>query len=225
MLPELMRPRAAVRTAARGLDLPSWFFDDLSAIDSHIYVIHHRYRVMWDDIMNQWEGRREDPRFCIHWEHGTMNWGWVMTDGDGAPIPENSWHLWRMCWPHGWAHVMKLECLDEQYLHFLLRRLHLQARFTDQYGHKAWNRRMDEEAKEIQERKQEAASDLNQAVQEENAWLLRRAMDNFDRGITAPTNPEKEQIISYSGQSHRSRVKRPITDEEGGLIVPADWRS
>jgi hypothetical protein len=84
---------------------------------------------------------------------------------------------------------------------------------------------MDEEAEEIQEKKQSDAEYLNQAVQEENAWLLRRAMDNFDRGVTKPTNPEKEQIISYPGQSHRSRVSRPITDEEGGLVVPGDWRS
>ena len=48
-------------------------------------------------------------------------------------------------------------------------------------------------------------------------------MENFDRGVVAPTNPEKETIVSYGGQTNRSKIVRPLDDEEGGLIVPEKW--
>ena len=97
-LPEKSRPRGLHhKRFTAGVDLPSWFSDNLKSIDRNLYLVWHPFRVIYDDIINQYEGALDDPRFCIHLEHGQENWGFVMTDGNGAPIPECKWHVWRHC--------------------------------------------------------------------------------------------------------------------------------
>ena len=57
-------------------------------------------------------------------------------------------------------------------------------------------------------------------ISKQDMVTFRKAMENFEHGITAPTNPMKESIISYAGQKNRSRIIRPLDDEEGGLVLP-----
>ncbi len=116
-LPKTLRPdNSNNRECQRGIDLPSWFFDDLKAIDSKLYIVWHPYATLWDDMMNQYEGALEDPRFTIHREYGEEVWGWVTTNGQGAPLPEQAWHVWRLCEPHGWAHLVRIDSKASEYL-------------------------------------------------------------------------------------------------------------
>ncbi len=217
-LPSTLRPsNSNYRECKPGKDLPSWFMDSLKSIDEKLYIVYHPFATIWDDMMNQYEGELEDPRFSIHREHGEEVWGFVTTDGDGAPIPECAWHVWRLCDPHGWAHVVRVESKEGEYLELLTNRLHTQARFRDRYGSIAWNRQARDEQEDAQEKAQDAHQEMFEAVQEENSWLTRNARDNMSRGITAPTNPQKETITSYAGQGHRSRLSRPLEDADVGL--------
>jgi hypothetical protein len=72
-----------------------------------------------------------------------------------------------------------------------------------------------------EEERQQKAQDLKQegfeAVQEENSWLTRNARDNMQRGITAPTNPMIEKVVSYAGQKNHTATSRPLEDEDVGL--------
>jgi hypothetical protein len=191
--------------------------DNLKAIDEKLYIVYHPFAMIWDDMMNQYTGELEDPRFTIHREHGEEVWGFVTTFGDGSPIPEGAWHLWRLCDPHGWAHVVRIESKEGDYLELLVNRLYIQANFRERYGHIAWNRNTRFEDEEAQIKAQDAHQEMFEAVQEENAWLTRTARDNMARGVTAPTNPMKETITSYAGQKNRSRLIRPLRDEDVGL--------
>ena len=65
---------------------------------------------------------------------------------------------------------------------------------------------------------QNANQDRFEGVSEENSWAMKEAMDNMSRGITDPTNPQREQIISYPRQKKRSRTVRPLEDEDVGLV-------
>jgi len=220
-LPEQLRPRGvSYKKFAPGLDFPCWFFDSLKTIDKDFHLIYHPYKVLWDDIINEYSGGTEDPRYQVNFDHGELNFGWVLTDGEGRPREDGSWHLWRLCWPHGWAHIVEIQSKEIEYLFLLVNRLSLQAAFTERYGHKAWSRQVEEETTKATEKHQEDQQDLFNAVQKENKWLMDKAAENFERGKTKPTNPQKEQVMSYAGQTHRSRVSRPMTDEEGGLVIP-----
>jgi len=219
-LPTIFRPGGARKEFTPGLDLPSWFHDSLKLIDKNLYIVYHPHRLMWDSIINQTTGELEDPRFCIHHEHGEEQWGFVLTDANGSPIPENAWHIWRLCVPHGWAHVVKIEDHHGKYLRLLVNRLHLQASYSDKYGASQYNRLLDQQTQEERKKEQDDKHDLFNATNEENDWLLKRAMENFESGHVAPTNPTTESIISYPGQINRSKIVRPMTDEEGGLYIP-----
>ncbi len=217
-LPATLRPSGSTnRECQRGIDLPSWFFDDLKSIDEKLYIVWHPYATIWDDIMNQYEGELLDPRFNIHREHGEEVWGFVTTNGRGEPTPERAWHVWRLCEPHGWAHVVRIENKASQYLKLLTHRLNVQARFRDRYGDIAWNRNMRDDQEASQKEALDAKHEMFEAVQEENSWLTRNAMDNFQRGIVKPSNPMIEKIISYAGQTNKSRTSRPLMDEDVGL--------
>ena len=37
------------------------------------------------------------------------------------------------------------------------------------------------------------------------------------RGITAPTNPTVEKIVSYAGQKNKTATSRPLEDSDVGL--------
>ena len=217
-LPTTLRPSdSTYRECLPGKDLPSWFMDDLKSIDDRLYIVYHPFAMIWDNMMNQYTGELEDPRFTIHREHGEEVWGFVTTNGRGEPIPECAWHVWRLCEPHGWAHVVRVDSKAEPYLKLLVNRLHIQARFRDRYGDIAWNRNMRDEQEVSQVEAQAAKQEMFEAVQEENSWLTRNAMDNFERGITAPSNPKMEKVVSYAGQKNHTATSRPLDDSDVGL--------
>lgn len=217
-LPTTLRPsNSEYRECTPGRDLPSWFMDDLKSIDEKLYLVYHPFAMIWDDMMNQYSGELLDPRFTIHREHGEECWGWVTTDGEGAPIPEGAWHVWRLCEPHGWAHVVRVESKHDQYLRLMTDRLHLQREFRDRYGDIAWNRNTRDEQEEAQKARQDAQQEGFEAVQAENDWLLKNARDNMARGKTAPTNPTIEKIVSYVGQKNHTATSRPLDDTDVGL--------
>lgn len=219
-LPQTLRPRNVFhRKFVSGLDLPSWFNDELKSIDSNLHLVWHPHRVLWDDIINEYEGSLEDGRFTIHQEHGQENWGFVLSYGDGSPIPDRSWHIWRLCDPFGWAHIVKLEDRGEEYLNLCLKRLWRQATVRNKYGDRAYNKELRDGAQAEHERKVVDRLDLNEQIQKQNSWHLRRAMENFERGIVKPTNPQREQIISYPGQTNKTKTTRPLEDSEGGLVT------
>ncbi len=217
-LPSTLRPsNSAYRECLPGKDLPSWFMDNLKSIDEKLHIVYHPFATIWDDMMNQYEGQNEDPRFTIHREHGEEVWGFVTTYGDGSPIPEGAWHVWRLCEPHGWAHVVRVDSKEGDYLKLLVDRLSIQSLFRDRYGDIAWNRNTRDEDEEAQRKAQDAKQEGFEAVQDENSWLTKNAMDNFERGIVAPSNPKKETIMSYAGQTNKSRTSRPLEDADVGL--------
>lgn len=220
-LPTTLRPRGIrYREFVPGLDLPAEFLHDLKSIDEHLWLVWHPYRVMYDDVMNQYTGKLDDPRFCIGRYADEEVWGFVLTDNTKMPVREDKWHIWRLCWPYGWCHIAPVQSDHSEYLKLLARRLNVQARYKAKHGDRQWTRKLDADATEEQERQQQQELAMFDAVQEENSWLMRRAMNNFESGIVAPTNPQKENIISYPGQVNRTKTVRPIDDEEGGLIIP-----
>lgn len=217
-LPSTLRPsNSTYRECKAGKDLPSWFMDDLKSIDEKLYIVYHPYALIWDDMINQYAGELKDPRFTIHQEHGEECWGFVTTDGDGAPIREGAWHVWRLCEPYGWAHIVMVESKDGDYLHLMVNRLHTQTKFRERYGDIAWNRNTDAEDTLAREAQQDAQQEGFEAAQEENAWLTRNARDNMSRGIVAPTNPTVEKVVSYPGQKNHTATSRPLEDSDVGL--------
>ncbi len=217
-LPSTLRPsNSEYKECIPGKDFPSWFMNDLKSIDDNLYLVWHPFALMWDNLMNQYEGELEDPRFTIHREHGEECWGFVTTDGDGAPIPEGAWHVWRLWAPHGWTHVVRVDSRHDQYLKIVIDRLHLQATHGDRYGNMAWNRILQEEQDIDQMKKQALADEQFGAVQEENEWLMKAARENMARGKVAPTNPTIEKIVSYEGQKNHTATSRPLDDSDVGL--------
>ena len=217
-LPSTLRPsNSDARECIAGKDLPSWFMDDLKSIDEKLYLVYHPFALIWDDVINQYTGSLEDPRFCIHREHGEEVWGFVTTNGSGEPIPEGAWHVWRLAEPRGWCHVVRVDSKNAEYLRLMINRLHLQANFRDRYGDIAWNRKTRDEDEEAKRQAQDAHQEGFEAVQEENSWLTRNARDNMSRGITAPSNPMTGSIVSYPGQKNHTATNRPLRDEDVGL--------
>ena len=47
-------------------------------------------------------------------------------------------------------------------------------------------------------------------------------MENFEFGRTAPTNPTKDIIMSYRGQTNKSKIIRPLNDKDVGLTTWED---
>jgi hypothetical protein len=212
-----------------GIDLPAWFCSDIESLDEEFHLVFHPYRVLWDDIMNEYAGAYDDGKFTIHKEHGHEIWGFTLTDGTGKPIEEGAWHLWRQYHPHGFAHVVKIESKNPEYLMLLLNRLWLQARYVDKYGQRAWAKALADEQEELNEKQRKDKEDTFGAIQDENSWLMKRVMENMDRGHTKPTNPQHESIISYPGQVNRTRIVRPLEDDDPSapghsrIITPNDW--
>lgn len=219
-LPDRFRPTGLhYRKLNPGVDLPAWFVDEIKSVDPHLYFVYHPYRVMYDDIMNQYTGPLDDPRFTIGSHGGEEIWGYILTDGNKEPVPEHTWHCWRLG-DYGWSHIFEVKYLVSEYLKKLINRLGMQKIITERYGLRAYMKFLREEREELDERDQAARVSAYDDVQNENRWLVNKAMDNYMSGRVAPTNPVKETIMSYPGQKHFSRLSRPLTDEEGGLIVP-----
>lgn len=202
-----------------GTDIPAWFLSDIKSIDKDIQIIFHPYEVIWDDFINEYTGPAEDPRFNIHWEGGYRIFGYPFRTNKDELKPDGRFHLWRHCWPVGWAHILALESTDEVYLKIALNRLYEQAWFRDKYGDVAWNKLNREQQEVIMTQMDKDRREKFGDIQEQNSWLMKKAIENFERGKINPTNPQKDSIVSYSGQKNRSRIIRPLTDEEGGLYT------
>jgi hypothetical protein len=224
-LPDVWRPRGLkYKKLNPGVDLPAWFVEGIKAVDSKLYFVYHPFRVQYDDIMNQYSGSLEDPRWAICAQGADEIWGMpLMMPDEDRPIPEHRWHCWRLC-DNGWAHIFEVKSKDPEYLDILLNRLHLQATITDKYGPKAYIRYLREERELMAEREQERKDFMLDETHKENKWLLNKAMDNYMSGKTAPTRPQKETIVSYPGQKRFRKLSRDLTDEEGGLILPDELK-
>lgn len=237
-IPKECRSGGPLKNCVRGLSLPCSFIDQIQAIDKDIYPIWHSYRVLWDDFMNKYSGSLEDPRFTINQHPGFEGqeiWGFPLMGRTNEPIDAGAWHLWRLSRNAGaWNHIVKLDSNpvpesgtkedlpcprpDPEYLQMVVNRLYVQANYRDKYGDLAWNQKVrEDEAAEKAKRMQQEESQFAD-VQKENKWLLKKAMENFEMGNVAATNPTKEIITSFSGQKNRTKIIRPLTDREGGLI-------
>ena len=221
-LPQQFRPSGLQHKRLNpGIDLPAWFIDEIKSVDPNLYFVYHPYRVIYDDFMNQYEGSMDDPRFTIGEQFGQEIWGYAVTDNKGQPVPEARWHCWRLC-EVGWAHIFDVKYLDPDYLRKLVKRLGMQKIITEREGLGAYMKFLREEREAFDAADQAVKQQQYDDFQKENRWLLDKAADNYMSGKIAPTNPVKETITSYAGQESKSRLSRPLTDEEGGLIIPDD---
>lgn len=216
-LPDILRPsNSPHREFVPGIHLPAGFLADLKALDPHLYLVWHPWRIIYDDVMNQYTGSLENPRFAIREWMGEEIWGWALTDPEGNPVRENRWHIWRLCWPHGWCHVSNVAANHSDYLTLLMDRLYKQSTYSNP---REMREALEAEREEQADVDQRGQAEMFDAVQKENRWLMQKAMDNFEWGRTAPTRPTKDIITSYRGQGSKSKITREITDEEGGLII------
>ena len=221
-LPKDMRPSGlCYRKLHLGLDIPADFYQTIKGIDENLFFVFSPYRAQYDDLINCYYGSLEDPRWVIGDAQGfgLETWGWVMTMPNGAPIIDPQWHLWQLKRDCGWSHVANIPSTDPEYLNTIVSRLGREKLFKAEFGALAWNKQMRKEEEDRQARAQDAKDQKFQDIQRENRWLTRKAMENLERGITRPTRPEKEIIMSGAGISNRSKIVRPITDAEGGLIT------
>jgi hypothetical protein len=219
-LPKQFRPDTWYKKCALGVDLPAAFVRDLWGLDEHLYPVFMPYRCLWDSVINTESGSLEDPRYTVQYKYGHTNFGFVLTDGRGRPVEDGTWHLFRWCYPHGVAHVINLDSKDPGYLNLVLKRLYLQTRWNDKYGFKGYSKMMQELDEETREREMAERQDLMNEIGKANSGMMNRAAQNLASGNTAPTNVTKDIITSYSGQGNRSRIVRPATDREGGIVLP-----
>lgn len=218
-LPEILRPSHSYYQLTPGYDLPTWFLDSLKAIDENFYLVKHPYRVLWDHMfINQYES---PDRYSINTKYNALNFGYVLTDGNEDPIPDNKWHLWRLTRPHGWSHIFTIDHPENfHYLKTIVTRLFIEAQWVDTYGPLSYSHFLNELRLEKQQKLQDGNAAEFADIQKENAWFLKKVKENAERGITKPTNPQKETIASFAGQTSKTRITRPMSDTEGGLIVP-----
>lgn len=227
-LPERGRPRGVhYRQCALGVDLPAQFYYDLTAIDQHLHLIFHPYQLLWDDMVNEYTGPLEDPRYPIvenSHKYGQIVMGHVLTNGQGEPSLDGSWHVWRWCEPAAaWAHVINIDSRDPLYLQLLVKRLHLAAVYNDKYGHRGYQKLMEQADIDRREKLQADKADMMDQISKVNSAMLNRVRDNFERGIVNSTNPEKETIMSGGGIKGARKLVRPLDDHEGGLILPEEF--
>lgn len=222
-LPKKHRPiNIPYRKCQIGIDLPMWFIDGLKAIDPKIYPVWHEYDLLWDMVINEGIGSVKDPRFHIHYRDGHLNFGHVLTLGDGRPKKDQHWHLWRLS-DYGWSHIIKLESnSDPEYLKTVLDRLYFHATYDDKYGRKKLNKKLFEEQEELQKRKLEERYEKQRLLDKENKKIWSEVMDNFTSGKIKPTRPVKEIIMSYPKQSNRTKIERIAEDKEIGIYNPED---
>ncbi len=219
-LPSKYRTNTKARDFRPGVHLPAWFHDGLKAIDPKFYFVWHPWQTMYDDVMNQYTGEAENPRFSIHKEGVDEIWGFTPTDNKGNPIPENRWHVWRLCEP-GWCHMIEVKSDEPEYLKLILDRIYLQATIQAK-GPREWRKHMEKEEEERQEKGLAAKHGQFEDIQQANKGMFKVMAENFARGHAAPTRPQKE-IIQSGPWSKRSKIVRDLTDAEGGLEVPDDW--
>jgi len=204
------------RECTPGIDLPAWFCSEIKGIDDKLQFIWQPFRTLYEDVMNEYSGSFEDSRHNIHNELGQELWGYPLCDLRGTPIPDQTWHIWRHAWPHGFTHVIKIESTEDKYLAILLERLHLQANMSL----REYRKHRQTEDQEAKKKRQKDTQDYLENINHENAPFFKKAMENAMSGRLNPTNPTKDSIISYPGQKNRSRIIRPLDDSEGGLVIP-----
>lgn len=223
-LPSDLRPRDVwYRKCELGIDLSASFICDLQGMDPNLYPVFHPYKMLWDSIINDYSGMIEDPRYQINVGYGHLNFGFVLTKGDGSPVADGHWHIWRLCRPYGWAHVINIDSTEQGYLNLLVRRLHLQTKLNDKYGFKGYNKYLAEMEAKDRSAKMDAQKALMDEIMDTNKAMVNRAFDNFKRGHTGATNPTKDVIMSGSWAGKRGKITRKITDKEGGLILPPGY--
>jgi len=224
-LPEQGRPlNVFYRKCALGVDLPAQLFYDLRGLDGNFYFIYHPYRILWDNIVNEYTGKLDEERYPVvenSFKYGQLVMGHVLSNGQGIPAPEGNWHLWRYCSAiNSWAHIIEIKYKDPIYMKLIVERIWLQAKYNDRYGHRSYQKMMEEadlkQRAKIQDEKQDLMNQINKA----NTALVGRAMYNFEHGRVKPTKPKKDIIVSGAGINKRSRITRDLTDREGGLILP-----
>ena len=210
-----------------GVDLPAQFLFDLRSLDDALYVIYHPYQILWDDMVNDYQGEMLDPRYHIGVNSGRCGelvMGHVLTDGQDNPVPEGKWHVWRWCEPaNAWAHVIAIESKDPDYQRLLVHRMWLQATYNDKYGNRGYQKMMEEADQAGREKIQAEKADLMNEISKANSSMMARVRDNFESGRTQATAPQKETITSYAGQGNRSKMVRPATDREGGIVLPESY--
>lgn len=220
-LPTDLRPQGLqTKTLVAGVHLPAGFIADVRAIDESLFFVYHPYRIQYDELTNQYYGSLEDPRWLIGERYGKEVWGWVMTDNKGAPIPDETWHIWSLKKDFGYSHVSNIASQKSEYLKRIVERLGREKRYKEKYGSLEWNKQMRRDDEDLRAKLQDAKDQEYMDIQNENKWLTKRAMENLERGETRATNPTKEIISSYEGQTNRTKIVRPITDKEGGLYLP-----
>jgi hypothetical protein len=203
------------------LDLPHWFIDDLKSIDKNFVFVFHRWQLLWDDVMNQYTGSLEDPRFAIEEFGGEECWGWVLRDEDGDPKPDGTWHIWRLAPDYGYSHVINIASTEPEHLLKVRAAIWEQAIMRNM-GHRRYMEWKKEQAEEEERKRVELVTDKFEFLEKENRKLTKEAMENFEFGRTAPTRPTKDIITSYPGQKNRSRIIRPLDDEDVGLVTWED---
>ena len=173
-LPRRHRPNSLYRKCYPGVDLPRWFIDSVRAIDENLYPVFHRYRYLWEDVMTASSGSTVEPRYCIKASGNDLDWGWILTDGEENPLPENKWHLWRWCGDWGIAHVINIPSTDPDHLIKVVNRLKRQA-FLSNMSRKARMAFLQAEQEEDMLKKQAAADSRFKDTGNENKSLLKRS--------------------------------------------------
>jgi len=220
LLPNNLRPKGLYKKLNLGIDLPAAFYQDIKGIDNDLYFIYHEVETLWEDRMTEYYGSLIDPKWTIHCDlSGREIWGCPLTLPDGSYKLENRWHIWSLARDKGWSHVSNIASTEPSHLLRIVRRLWKEKMYKAKYGAIEWNHKMRRDDEDLEARKQDAKDQQFRDIQGENKALTRKAMENLERGIVAPTNPTREIITSYSGQTNHTKIIRPLTDKEGGLIV------
>ena len=220
-LPQDFRPRGLQhRILVPGLHLPAEFIQDIRGIDDTLYFVWHPFEVLYEDIMTHCTGKADDPRWCINESFGQEIWGCPLTLPDSSPKPDGTWHIWQLYRNVGWLHVSNIASTEPEHLNRIVNRLGREKFFKARYGAMEWNHKMRKDDEDREARLQDAKDQQFRDIQGENKWLTRKAMENLERGVTAPSRPTKDIITSFAGQTNRSKMTREITDKEGGLVLP-----
>lgn len=224
-LPKRGRPNAWYKKCALGVDLPASFVHELRGLDEHLYPVWNAYQLLWDSIINTDAGAIEDSRYQVESKYGHTNFGFVLTDGQGRPREDGHWHIYRWCeYAPGWAHILKLESSNDQiYLNLVVKSLYLQDQYNRKFRGRGYSRMLEDMDAAKRHKMIEESRLLQKDILDNNKHIMGRVMDNFSRGVTKPTKPKRDIIMSGPGLSNRSKITREVTDVEGGLILPAGY--
>lgn len=212
-LPLRFRPDCEYKKAIIGDpgDFPAWFIEGLHALEPHAYPVWHQFELNFDLVMNM-DGDGLD-KFVINNKFGGLNFGRVCMDPENVQEPkyEGMWHLWRLH-KDGWSHFCRIDSTESKYLKQILDMLLFQDRFISRYGAKAYTQYLENKDEWRREKEKELKKDEYNEWHYQNKDMVDRARDNFERGITKPTNPTKK--IVKSGPGGMVDYERPLTDED-----------